>query len=531
MAKRTQITRTLTSALLASAVFSSAIPAYAQSPIRDQDQSAYNTLYRDKLDTVERTRTIDDDLTLAREMFAFAKEVPGDVGVQCLIYLDVINLAANGADLTLMHQALTQLETLWPGQDALSSEQLMQLASRAYRAVDRNNRIPQGEAYIDLLLIVADRYEAQSDLEQTIGVCRLASTIARSIESKRSDTLLNKLAQLDAANEMAKRIKMLALSVEKNPQNSPAARELVRLLITQQNDLQTAATYVQSTSDEELIDLVQRCAKGMEQATAATAQRAGDWYVALAEGEKDQQAVFLLEQARQWYQQFFLLYRRDDALAKRVQDMDSLVMARIERLLETNPELKDAEAAKGKWVALTGPDFKALDHVFGPANNIQVNNQGRIGLSNTAVMIPYKPGKAYEIRITLTVHADAEIGNPAINVHLPVGDGRILTTRYYVNEYTIANVDAVVATKLIEPAPAQLDQKTQLTFQLAESRGSLAYVMLYNGKPGVKWTGELTQLQPLNDERTKDIPEPLGPVLIIEGIGTVSIHLVEYREH
>ena len=82
----------------------------AQDPVTDEDRANFNELYREKLTTVNRTRSTDDDLTLAKEMMAFAKDIPDDPGVQCLMYIEMIPLAASGSDIVLMSEAVALLE-------------------------------------------------------------------------------------------------------------------------------------------------------------------------------------------------------------------------------------------------------------------------------------------------------------------------------------------------------------------------------------------------------------------------------------
>ncbi|MEM9345128.1 MAG: hypothetical protein AAGB26_00795 [Planctomycetota bacterium] len=521
--------------LLAAGLFAAAPLAAGQatltspSPIRDQDRSDYKTLFSEKLSSVERTRSTQDDMTLAADMMGFASRVPDDdVGVKCLIYIDVLVLASNGADLALMKEAYGLLEGLWPGQDEVGTEQLMQLASRGYRAVERDEREAQGEHYIDLLLGIVKTYEDQNEPEQAIGVGRLASTIARTIGSDQLKPIEDRLKRLDAANDMAKRIKMLTLSVQKNPQNSPAARELVKLLITQHDDPQTAAAYVDSTNDDELIDLVKRCAKGIGQANAASAMRVADWYVVLAEGQEDERALKMLQLARSWYQRFLMIYPREDALAKRVLEMDALVAQKIEQLVSDNPEL--VGKLKGGWIPLIDETFDFDKLVRAAADLKQVNN-GQVTLEGGALVIPFPADKApaYEVRLTVTVLKDATESRPALNMHIPMGKKRVLTTRYFIDHFHIAQIDDVIEERHIKPAPGQAGEKTQLIFQVDESGEEAAFMMLYNGKPGVSWRGKVRDLDEIDDEFRRRIPEGVGEVMLAQSPGQLTIHAVDYR--
>ncbi|MGB1126674.1 MAG: hypothetical protein ACPG4Q_15845 [Phycisphaeraceae bacterium] len=517
----------LAAALLASACV--ALPALAQdSPIRDEDRATFDTLYGEKLSTVERTRATGDDKTLANEMLNFALGLPkSDVGASCLIYEKVIVLASNAAELDLMHRAYDLLLERWAEQDIVSPEKLMQLASRGYRGVERRDREVQGEHYINLLLIIARTYEADSDPDQAIGVCRLASTVAKSINSNQFEAIQDKLERLASANDMAKRIKMLELSVQKNPQNSPAARELVKLLVTQHNDPVAAATYVESTSDAELIDLVKRCALGIEVANPATAMRVADWYLILAEDEEDEQAMTLLNESRKWYEKFFMLYERDDALARRVAEMDNVALLRIERLIEANPELIGKN--KDGWEPLTAPPTDPKQFVIGEPDRFEVND-GEITINDGDLVIPFKKGKAYEIRLTLTVQNGRRNEQPAFSLFLPVNDEHFVLTRYYASGETLARVDHVEEERLMRNVPDRSGKRIQLVFQVAELNEQIAFAMLYNGKTALKWQGELEEIEAIDEEQRERIPEDIGPFIFLRCFKNLTLHDIEYKE-
>lgn len=514
--------------LLASALW--ALPVYAQggSPIRAEDRSNFGTLYAEKLSSVERTRATTDDKALAKEMFDFAQSLPDtDTGVKCLIYAELITLSSNTGDLGLMRESIGLLETTWPSQDLFSQEVLMQRASQAYRVVSRGDRQEQGEHYIELLIGIALRHEKANDPEQAIGVCRLASTIARTIDSDQFGPIQDKLKQLASANDTANRIKMLERSLQKNPQNSPAARELVNLLITEHSDSQAAARFVELTLDEELIDLVQRSAKGIEDANAATAMRVGDWYAALAENERDAKALKLLYRSRDWYEQFFALYRRDDALAKRTAEMDNLALLKIERLVANSPEL--AKVPRDGWIPLIAPPFDPDKQKLGNPEVFEVNN-GEITIDTASLFIPFKQGKAYEVRLTLTVHEDAGDAQPALSLYLPISDDRFILTRYHVTGDVLARVDKINENRLLGGLPDRTGQKIVLTFQIAELSGQTAFAMLYQGKTAIKWQGEREELDKLDAEQRARLPEGVGPVMLLRCFHKLTIHAVDYKE-
>lgn len=501
--------------------------AQENSPITDDNRADYQTVYGEKLTSVKRTRSVNDDRTLAREMMAFAKQSSEDPGVQCLLYIDTITLASNAAELGMMNEATNQLHERWPEQDAVSPEALMQLASRGYRGVDRSDRDEQGEHYIDLLLGMAERYIEDDDPDQAGSIYRLASTIARTIDSQQEAYIQNKIKRLTAVSEMNRRIKMLELSLEKNPQNKPAAKELVELFVAQRDDIAAAQRYVHLTGDEEMIDVVRRCAQGTDQANAAAALRIGDWHAELAEDEEGEPLLTLLKHAHAWYGRFFALYTRDDALADHVKGKHTLVQLKIQQLTGSTPADTDG------WDSLIAPPFDATTHTIGKPDQLEINN-GVITIEAGALFIPFNQEElsdAYEVRLTITVNQDVDESRPVLTLHLPAGDQRVLTARYYVEDDQIASVDDVNETRLEGQGRGKIGVKTQLTYQIDRDEDQVAFAMLYNGKPAAKWKGDSEALKKVDEEALERFPDDVGPLMVLRSLGNVTLHAIEYRAH
>lgn len=531
MKRSERIIPPLAAALLACTLTSTS-PALAQatqpSPILDQDRTAYDALYKTKLASVNRTRTTSDDRALAREMLAFAKDIPDDLGVQCLLYIESVSLASKASDLGLMSQAYILLNERWPEQDAVSPEELMQLASLAYRSAERADRKEQGEHYISLLRSIADHYEHQNDQTQALGICRLASTIARTIDSPQNKPINQSIKKLNDTIEADRRIKMLKVAVDNDPGNSPVAKNLVNLLITRHNDPASALAYVGATQDEELIDLITHCSRGIEQANAATAMRIADWYLGLSDDEPDNVALTLLEQARRWYARFAEQYRREDALATRVAEMDRLTQAKIDRIIAEQTGLTQGSA--NGWESLIQPPYDPQDFKTS-AGQINRDQQGGLTFNKAKFFVPFKKANAFEIRLTLTVHEDAKKDQaPAIRLYLPLGD-RVLATRYFIGGERIAEVEKVKQTVLISPAPGQVGQKCDLTVQVAMDGQQVAFAMLYDGKLAVTWQGELNELEPYDLQSIDKQEIDVGHAMYLASPAHVTLHALEYRPH
>jgi hypothetical protein len=515
----------LLTASLGVAPFSQAQAIREADPVTEDDRNIYNTLYGEKLSSVQRTRSNSDDRTLVQEMMGFAKTIPDDTGVRCLIYIDAVKLASDSAELDLMLDAAEGLRSLWPEHPTLKQENLLDLASRGYRAAPRTDRKAVGEDYIALLLSMAQDLIEADDYEQATSLCRLASTVARSIDSDQRERIETTLDFLDIEGDLASRIKMLRLSVEKNPQNRPAARELVDLLVAKRNDPATALTYVESTGDEELIDLVQRAAAGRDAANAASAMRVADWYIALAKDLPDRYALPLLLSARQWHARFFELYDRGDALSMRANAMDQANAARIDALRSENPDAAEATA----WRRLTDAPYDVNEHLVDRPDSVQADN-GEISINDGNFVVPVEPADAYEVRITLTTIEAEQFEERSIDVKVPIGSEHEFEIRHFGKGGVPAKLDDVEGESLLRDVPDRIGKRVTLVLQVKRTGDDIAFAMLFNGRAALRWQGAMEELEEVDPNRYRRLPEDIGPVISIRAFTPVIVHSVEYRE-
>lgn len=514
--------RLITFFLLLSSLTPAMAPADAQAvkPITDDDQIVFDTLYREKLATVKRTRSTADDKTLADEMMAFAKDIPDDAGVQSLIYIAVIPLASSSSDIKMLVSAAQKLETLVPGHEVIAPQALIDQANRAYRAADRAEREEVGEIYLKLLLTLAGRAEEQHDIEEAISLCRQANTIARAINSNRRSTIEKTLDRLAAESALASRVQMLSLSVRKNPQNSPAARELVDLLLTKRDDPVTAAEFVASTQDEDLIEVVQFCAKGIDQASPPAAMRVADWYLASAEEEDDRYAEALLRRSVEWYERFISLYTREDALAKRVETLSNVAKVRLEQVVK-----KREDAQFGKWIDLIKNYFEPELHALGEDPEVEVDGS-TVEIEESSIVLPVAPKMSYEMRLAFTTHHKHEELDSAFALHLPVGPA-FVTLHYHLPGKLVAWIYRIEEGYLIEGREDGTQKRTQLLFQVTViDDETVELTLLVNGNKALHWRGPAEDLSYDKDYMP---PRDMGSAIRLTCPSDTTFHKIELR--
>jgi hypothetical protein len=465
-------------------------------PVSDEDQATFKDNFREKLSTVNRTRNTTDDLELAVEMMEFAADIPDDPGVQCLIYIEVIPLAASGLDLSMMGEAVALLDKRWPGHKATSIENQLDLAARAYRAArNTNQRVPVGEAYIDLLMSMVQQSSDQNNLKQAIDIGRLANTIARAIDSEQRERIGLIIDQLSTENMLADRIEKLTQSVKRNPQNKPSARDLVELLVTKRNDPAAASAFVQSTGDEALIELVNFAAKGTDQASAANAMRVGDWYRALADDEEGLYAEQLLVNARAWYARFFTEYTRKDALAKRVKTMDEST----EQMLASLRESMGVQDPQGDWVDLIKGQFDLERQASGGEARV-IDNE--IQCKACQLLFPLKAEASYEFELSFKVMEYTGTEKPMVLL-FPVDD-HFYRVRFSYAGTLVLRGDQDDQRYRVEDRGDELGKTIRLLTQIAINEDNAKIAVLLNGNPAMSWEGEIEDLE---DAEYYELPE------------------------
>lgn len=489
-----------------------------QKPVTSEDEAIFKTLFREKLTTVNRTRSTADDLTLAQEMMALAKASPDDPGVQCLLYIETIPLAASGSDIPLMSEAIALLEELWPGHEAASVENQLDLSSRAYRAVPRSERGPVGEAYIKLLMGLVKQSKERGDLDEAINIGQLANTIARTIDSDQRERVVQELKRLSNESALIERIQRLSDSVNKNPQNSPAAIELVELLLKKRNDPAAALPYVDSTDDEELIDLVNHAAKGVDHASAAVAMRVGDWYRILAESEQDLEAEVLLSTARVWYARFFTLYTRQDALAKRVETMDQNTAFRLDVIHEKLGIRKETD-----WLDLIKDRFDPEQHA--KSGEVRVKDN-QLQCEPSSLLFPAATNASYEFEVSFKVVKHDETDMPMIFL-LPAGD-RFVRIRYRYTGALILSSDLEEVRHTDPERGNDLGKTRKLNFQIIFDEEEAQVAVLLDGEQVMEWEGAFADLP---DRETLELPEGMVGVIRAFVRNPTLIESAQYRKH
>ncbi|MGB0766835.1 MAG: tetratricopeptide repeat protein [Phycisphaeraceae bacterium] len=494
-----------------------ALPAWAESPvaISQADRQAFQSLYQDKLNDVKRTAASDDDRELLAQMLEIAERIPDDPGLQCLIYINTIPLSLNSGDLASLERSVERLESLSPGHPAAQADSLLKQAGSAYRGARRDDRERIADLYLDLLLDRARALAELAEYREALRDGKQAIAVARAVDSSRIDLAESVYREIDEAYDLAKRIDRLTRALERSPQNVPAARELVNLLVVRRDDPAAAAAFAELTEDADARAALPILEAGMDEASPEEAALVGGWYAKLAEGEEDRYAARLLGHARNWYARFFETYDKRDALMLQAQATDKAVTLRLAQLIQ-----------RDGWKDLIAETFDPDRHSLRPGR-LTVRD-GSILTKEGWFVLPVYPKGGYDLRITMTPQS-AQPGGPTIVVYIPVASSGG-TVRYWHSGEDVVSIGQTDVAMRVPGRGSAVGDRVEVLIQVRPKDEPFAAInLLVDGKQAADWQGRVHQLE--QPDHVKP-PEQFGNAIGILGAKTVALelHAIEYRE-
>jgi len=499
----------------------SSVSAQAALVVTENDQEVYAKLYKEKLALVRRTPSSVDNFTLAGEMIRQARAIPDSATLQSLIYTDAIALAAEGGDLRLMQQAAELLNQIWPEHPAATPLALVELASHAYRDSPSDRRADVADIYLDLLQVVAEDAEKQDNLDQAMTYCKQAYLIARAVDSPKRDRVEQTMSRLSQASDRADRVRMLTISVRKNPSNRAAAKELVQLLFVEQDNAEAAAEFAELIGDEDFTEIVLIASKGIDQAGAPQALRVGDWYFGRAEELEDDKAVAMLERACRWYGRFASTYPRQDTLMKRVKLMDSVARGRLERAGHS----LDPELASG-WIDLIVDRFDPEKDTVSSADGRLSVRDGAISTNHTDFYLHSTQIGSYELRTRLTI-TEVDEGKAAVIIYLPVGSAGATFQFTHIGQ-RVCWIDGLPGAMIDGQSTSRIGKEIDLMFEVSVGENDQLGIKVFNAEKLVlTWQGPANELTP---SESYSPAQDKGNILRFSCPSRITFHEIKMRE-
>ncbi len=378
----------------------------------------FESLYGSDVKRVKATRDAKDDVELAGRLLEAARKTTGQpafLAVLCEKAFDLASASPDGADTAV--EAMELLAGQIPDRAAACAERVVEIRQKQFNASRGDARPPAAEALIDALVAAAQaKIEAGTPVEAAPFLVR-ARNVARAVSSPRLAELESRTKALTQRMAADRRIGVLKALLEKNPQNTGAHEELVRLCLVDLDNPAVAGQYVAGVADESLRKYVPAVAKGLEAAPELACAELGDWYRGLAEKAPSGAKPAMYARARGYYERFLELHTAEDLQRTAV----SLALKKVEAAVEKLGPAAPSKFAKGKWIDLLPLVDLAKDAVKGDwkrqGGMLTISEKIEFG----RIMTPVAPEGSYELQVKFVRTS----GDSDVAVILPVGSARV----------------------------------------------------------------------------------------------------------
>ncbi|MFP4054476.1 MAG: tetratricopeptide repeat protein [Phycisphaerae bacterium] len=369
----------------------------------------FTALYGRDLMDARQSPTFTDDLRLAEAMLKTARVTRKDPDMVALLCENAYQLARKrpeGYDTAV--DALDLLGASVPEKAETCQEKLVEIYQIRYRTARADARPKQGQRAIDALCELAEMRVQNADYRRATASLRNALVIARVIRSGSKDEIDARLDELSAAEKMTRQAEELKKRLAADRNDTFARERLIELYLVDLDDPEEAGKYLTPSSDQALRTYIPLAARDPYTVGKDLQPQLAQWYLSLAEKEKDQSRLLMLRRARTYYEAWLDKHRRKDAERTKVEFELKKISDAIARL--------DATDAKA-WKDL----LKTMDLQKNVVAGVWKKAIGG-GLSTTGgklstVAVGVRPSGSYELTLKFT----CPDGSPAVEVLFPMG--------------------------------------------------------------------------------------------------------------
>ena len=404
-----------------------AMLSFIATALGDDVSQVVDVLFGEKIRKVLATISRADDVALASEMLEAIKGDTVTLAMQATLCEKASELAMR--DTSGFAVALEAVK-VWPvegtaAEQAAAIEKQVEVLNRIHQTGKPADRTPAGVMLIDLLVRSGNGKMEANAFADAVASYRMAGAIAPRVKPEDALAIRSKLDIALHRERTARTIDQLRTKLLENRNDNISAETLVKLLIIETQDIETAKTYLDAVKDEELKKVVAQLGRPTSELSAAEAMHLAEWFKAASNGAKGHTLASGLTLAKANYEQ--VLAREDaDNLAKtkatlQVKD----IAAKLEkmqtppvRITGNNPPRPPA--ADSKWIELIDLiDIKAnIENGGWTKTRTGVAVDGKT--QESQLIIPYKPVGDYQLSIKFTCK-----GGNVFDIHFPVGDGHV----------------------------------------------------------------------------------------------------------
>lgn len=264
----------------------------------DEAEQAFQLLYAKDLQRVRATADKADDAVLARQMVDAARSAAGQPGLITILCEQAYALASTHASAyETAIDAMNLLAETVPSKKKECLDRNLDVYQRRYAGAHGEARVEAGKELIGYLRGLADQAVASEDYAAAMGYLRRASYVAVAIRSGAKDDIQARLKQLTSVERTAKLIASLKDHLQADPKDTAVRERLIRLYVTEWDDPNSAARFLDAGCEHTLQTYVPMAARDVDSLADAACLELGDWYLSLADRASEAGKVVTLRRA------------------------------------------------------------------------------------------------------------------------------------------------------------------------------------------------------------------------------------------
>jgi len=449
--------------------------------LASEAEDAFNQLYGDEMKRVAATPTAADDIALAKQLLENAKQIGKQPELLAVIYEKAYELASKDASgYPTTTAALALLAEKVPERKVECLQKSAALCQKQFAAARADAKVKAGEALIAALGKAADAQAAAGDADGAGASLRQALVVATAVKSEAKAALQARLDGLAPAQKAEKQIAALKARLDAKPDDDVSRKELVRLLLVEEDNPAEAAKFLDESLDEATRKYVPAAAKPLEEAPELACKELGEWYRGLADQAKAPASkATMLHRAQGYYERFLELHKTED-LAR---GTATLMLKKVEDAMTKVPAVKSAASAwtdclknldlaraeaRGKWelkngVLATAPDKGAW----------------------SLIALPIAPKGNYEFQATFVLRG----GHSGIYFLIPVGECRCKVELCRYGQYADLNTGGGRAGNILTEGVEHA-----VVIRVFVSKDEVHLLVDQDEKPLIRWTGPQSKL-------------------------------------
>lgn len=477
-----------------------AVPVQAQDGRKD-----FDLLFGDKLKQVRATSSRADDVQLAAEITkAAGSEGLSDalVVLMCETSHQLASSTKEGMPVAI--NAMKVLAEEVPGKRADAQAAILLLLPRMIATSSGEAKTQAVEQLVTLSLAMGDDLVATGDHVKAIANYRRAVINATRFKSATLPDAKAKLALGTHRLKMSKKVVALEEKLLANAGDQETIDELVHLFLIEIEDVPRAMKYVTRSKDKSLKSIVTLAGQKPQGLSESQLVQLGNWFYQQGKSTTSRASptkLSLLRRAEACFSHYLHRHEKRDLDRTRI----ALIYQDILRHVPTTRAIPDFIYPDDGWIEIKamGEALSKLDQFLWPTvDGARVSPR----FENQRLKIPVAPQGDYQLRVEAV--RDSKVGG--INVFLPLGgkcvayqvDGwggdKVGSALDNINRKNTTTSTYIKGKRLVT-AKAHV---IEVTVKLDAQEGTIHVDV--DGKPMVRWTGDISGLQTWEGWRVKD---------------------------